>query len=216
GRGRAGGRADAGGDPRAAARRRAGPCPGAWRQPRRGNEVARPVGGTPGAVQACPAAARRAAALEPVRRLRLARGPRGQGPRRRRSVAAAGAAAAGNRRYPRHPAARDRRVSPPAMLRLWYGGTFDPVPCGHLALARALRPPGHGPRRRRSGAAAGAAAAGNRRSPRPPAARDRRVSPPAMLRLWYGGTFDPVHCGHLAIARAAADAFGVPVTLAPA
>lgn len=37
-----------------------------------------------------------------------------------------------------------------------------------------------------------------------------------MLRLWYGGTFDPVHLGHIAIAHAAADLFGVPVTLAPA
>lgn len=37
-----------------------------------------------------------------------------------------------------------------------------------------------------------------------------------MLRLFYGGTFDPVHNGHLAIARAARDALGTTVWLMPA
>ncbi|HVK51732.1 MAG TPA: nicotinate-nucleotide adenylyltransferase, partial [Pseudoxanthomonas sp.] len=37
-----------------------------------------------------------------------------------------------------------------------------------------------------------------------------------MLHLYYGGTFDPVHNGHLAIARAARDELGTPVHLMPA
>lgn len=36
------------------------------------------------------------------------------------------------------------------------------------------------------------------------------------LRLYYGGTFDPVHEGHLAIARAARDELGVDVRFVPA
>jgi len=36
------------------------------------------------------------------------------------------------------------------------------------------------------------------------------------MRLLYGGTFDPVHLGHVEIARAAAQALGAPVYLLPA
>ncbi|HZF99298.1 MAG TPA: nicotinate-nucleotide adenylyltransferase [Pseudoxanthomonas sp.] len=38
----------------------------------------------------------------------------------------------------------------------------------------------------------------------------------AALQCFYGGTFDPVHNGHLAIARAARDQLGIPVRLMPA
>jgi nicotinate-nucleotide adenylyltransferase len=37
-----------------------------------------------------------------------------------------------------------------------------------------------------------------------------------MLQILYGGTFDPVHNGHLAIAAAAYEVFGVPIRLMPA
>jgi nicotinate-nucleotide adenylyltransferase len=43
-----------------------------------------------------------------------------------------------------------------------------------------------------------------------------RTAAAAPLRLYYGGTFDPLHNGHLAIAGAARDELGVEVCLVPA
>ena len=39
---------------------------------------------------------------------------------------------------------------------------------------------------------------------------------PADLTVFYGGTFDPVHNGHLAVARSARDALGTSIRLMPA
>src|SRR5690606_30728366 len=39
---------------------------------------------------------------------------------------------------------------------------------------------------------------------------------PASLSLFYGGTFDPFHCGHLTIARHARDRLGATVRVMPA
>lgn len=42
------------------------------------------------------------------------------------------------------------------------------------------------------------------------------VTAARMLRILYGGTFDPVHCGHLGVARHARDALDAEVRLMPA
>src|SRR5690606_4206855 len=77
-------------------------------------------------------------------------------------------------------------------------------------------PPGRGTRRRL--AATGAAAARGRQRPGGRAARGRlsAMRDPRALLVLYGGTFDPVHLGHVAVARAARDALAATVAFMPA
>src|SRR5690606_5612286 len=75
---------------------------------------------------------------------------------------------------------------------------------------RPHRPQRQGPRRRRPLAAARAPAGGDRRRPRP------RPAGLVSLRVFYGGTFAPVHAGHLAVAGAARDTLHAAVHLVPA
>jgi nicotinate-nucleotide adenylyltransferase len=49
-----------------------------------------------------------------------------------------------------------------------------------------------------------------------PAGQDRGADPDSPLRVLYGGTFDPVHNGHLAVARHARDVLAAEVHLMPA
>nr|WP_228609087.1 nicotinate-nucleotide adenylyltransferase [Xanthomonas arboricola] len=53
-------------------------------------------------------------------------------------------------------------------------------------------------------------------APNPRSSDSRIPIPESQLHLYYGGTFDPVHLGHLAIACAARDELGALVHLVPA
>ena len=75
---------------------------------------------------------------------------------------------------------------------------------------RPHRPHLQGPRRRRRLADARAPAGRHRRRP------GAQAAGLMALALFYGGTFDPVHAGHLAVAAAARDALGADVAFLPA
>lgn len=49
-----------------------------------------------------------------------------------------------------------------------------------------------------------------------PVTDDVRERDPGALHVFYGGTFDPVHFGHLAVARGARDALDCPIRMMPA